>query len=230
MNSAMPATSNAKDKRAREAEEDRALIKLAQAGDLAAFRRLVERHQRRAFSVAVALVRNDDDAREIVQEAFLRAFKSLARFQSDSTFFTWLYRIIANLSVDHARRAGGRTAPFAEQRLANVEVDELDVPFLGRVEGADPLDALRRREIAASLQAAFDALPSYHRAVIVLRELEGLSYEEMAEALGVSKGTVMSRLFHARRKLQRALADCYEEHVGHVDRAAIAEADARSER
>lgn len=230
MNSATPDTSNAKDKRGREAEEDRALIKLAQAGDLAAFRRLVERHQRRAFSVAVALVRNDDDAREIVQEAFLRTFKSLARFQSDSTFFTWLYRIIANLSVDHARRAGGRTALFAEQRLANLDVDELDVPFAGRIEGADPLDALRRREIAASLQTAFDALPSYHRAVIVLRELEGLSYEEMAEALGVSKGTVMSRLFHARRKLQRALADCYEEQIGHGDRGTISEADARSER
>jgi len=230
MNSPPRETSNAKDKRAREAEEDRALIKLAQVGNLAAFRRLVERHQRRAFSVALALVRNDDDAREIVQEAFLRAFKSLARFQNDSTFFTWLYRIIANLSVDHARKVGGRTAPFAEERLANVEVDELDVPFLGRVEGADPLDALRRREIAASLQAAFDTLPSYHRAVIVLRELEGLSYEEMAEALGVSKGTVMSRLFHARRKLQKALADCYEEQVGHGDRSPVSEADARGER
>ncbi len=229
MNSATPETSNAKDLRAREAEEDRALIKLAQVGDLKAFRRLVERHQRRCFSVAVALVHNDDDARDIVQEAFLRAFKGLARFQNDSTFFTWLYRIIANLSVDHARRAGGRGAHLSEERLANVESHEIDVPFLGRLDGADPLDALRRREIAASLQSAFDALPSYHRAVIVLRELEGLSYEEIAEALGVSKGTVMSRLFHARRKLQRALADCYEEQVGHGDRSPISDA-ARGDR
>ncbi len=230
MNSPGVGTSNAKDNRAQEAAEDRALIKLAQQGDLAAFRRLVERHQRRAFAVAVALVRNDDDAREIVQEAFLRAFKGLPRFQSDSTFFTWLYRIVTNLGIDHARRTGGHTAAFQEGRFAATEGEDLEVPFLGRVEGADPLDALRRREIAASLQSAFDALPSYHQAVIVLRELEGLSYEEMAEALGVSKGTVMSRLFHARRKLQRALADCYEEQVGHAARIGISEADAQGER
>jgi len=230
MNSPGGETSNAKDKRAQEAAEDRALIQLAQLGDLAAFRRLVERHQRRAFAVAVALVRNDDDAREIVQEAFLRAFKGLSRFQSDSAFFTWLYRIVTNLSIDHARRARGHTKAFQEDRLGTTEAEELEAPFLGHVDGADPLDALRRREIAARLQSAFDALPSYHQAVIVLRELEGLSYEEMAEALGVSKGTVMSRLFHARRKLQRALADCYEEQVGHASRIGISEADAQGER
>jgi RNA polymerase sigma-70 factor (ECF subfamily) len=85
--------------------------------------------------------------------------------------------------------------------------------MLGRVEGADPAAVVRRTEIAARLQSALDALPSYHRAVIVMREVEGLSYEDMARALGVSKGTIMSRLFHARQKLQRALADCYAEQV-----------------
>ncbi len=234
MNSPGSDTSNAKDPRAREASEDRALIKLAQAGDLEAFRRLVERHQRRAFAVAVSLVRNDDDARELVQEAFLRAFKGLARFQNDSAFFTWLYRILANLSIDLARKAGGNPVPFQgtvqEERLAASEVEDLELPFHGSVDGADPLDILRRREIAARLQAAFDTLPSYHRAVIVLRELEGLSYEEIAEALGVSKGTIMSRLFHARRKLQRALADCYEEQVGRAPGAAAPDSDAGGRR
>jgi RNA polymerase sigma-70 factor (ECF subfamily) len=230
LNSPEAGTSNAKDRRAQEAAEDRALIQLAQLGDLAAFRRLVERHQRRAFAVAVALVRNDDDAREIVQEAFLRAFKGLPRFQRDSTFFTWLYRIIANLGIDHVRRASAHSHAFQEERQGSTEADELEGAFLARVEGADPLDALRRREIAARLQSAFDVLPSYHQAVIVLRELEGLSYEEIAEALGVSKGTVMSRLFHARRKLQKALADCYEEQVGHAARIGISEADAQDER
>jgi RNA polymerase sigma-70 factor (ECF subfamily) len=226
MNSPRSDTSNAKDQRAREASEDRALIKLAQAGDLEAFRRLVERHQRRAFAVAVSLVRNDDDARELVQEAFLRAFKGLARFQNDSAFFTWLYRILANLSIDLARKAGGNPI----ERLAASEIEDLELPFHGSMEGADPLDILRRREIAARLQAAFDTLPSYHRAVIVLRELEGLSYEEIAEALGVSKGTIMSRLFHARRKLQRALADCYEEQVGRAPGAAAPDSDAEGRR
>jgi RNA polymerase sigma-70 factor (ECF subfamily) len=82
------------------------------------------------------------------------------------------------------------------------------------MDGADPIDVVRRREIAARLQTALDALPSYHRAVIVMREIDGLSYEEMAQAMSVSKGTIMSRLFHARQKLQRALADCYKEQIG----------------
>ena len=91
---------------------------------------------------------------------------------------------------------------------------DVDQPFLSRFDGADPVDVVRRREIAARLQTALDALPSYHRAVIVMREIDGLSYDEMAQVMGVSKGTIMSRLFHARQKLQRALADCYAEQVG----------------
>jgi RNA polymerase sigma-70 factor (ECF subfamily) len=93
----------------------------------------------------------------------------------------------------------------------NREIDEADIPLLSRIDGADPLDVLRRAEIRNKLEAALEALPIYHRGVIVMREVEGLSYEEMAEAMGVSKGTIMSRLFHARQKLQRALADCYAE-------------------
>ena len=91
---------------------------------------------------------------------------------------------------------------------------DFDLPFISRMDGADPVDVVRRREIAARLQTALDALPSYHRAVIVMREIDGLSYEEMAQAMSVSKGTIMSRLFHARQKLQRALADCYKEQIG----------------
>ena len=180
---------------------------------MGAFRQLVERHQRRAFAVALGLVRDENDAREIVQDAFLRAFKNLPTFQGSSSFFTWLYRIITNLSIDLMRKPGRQTADFDENRLPAEDNAETDFPMLGRFDGADPADVVRRSEIAARLQAALDALPSYHRAVIVLREVEGLSYEEMAQAMGVSKGTIMSRLFHARQKLQRTLADCYAEQV-----------------
>jgi RNA polymerase sigma-70 factor (ECF subfamily) len=82
---------------------------------------------------------------------------------------------------------------------------------VSRIDGADPVDVMRRREIAARIQAALDALPPIHRGVILMREIEGMSYEEMAQAAGVSKGTIMSRLFHARQKMQCALADCYAE-------------------
>lgn len=214
LNTPGPVASNQKGRREREADEDRVLIEGAQAGDMGAFRRLVERHQRRAFAVAFALVRDENDARDVVQEAFLRVHKSLATFEGGSTFFTWLYRIVTNLSIDLMRKPGRRTSEMDEGRLDLDEGTDLEAPFLGRLEGSDPADGVRRSEIAARLQTALDALPSYHRAVIVMREIDGLSYEEMAQVMSVSKGTIMSRLFHARQKLQRALADCYREQIG----------------
>ena len=208
------ARSNASNRaeRQREAEEDRALVEQAQKGDRAAFRKLVERHQRRAFAIAIGLVRDENDARDIVQEAFLRVYRSLGRFKGGSSFFTWLYRIVPNLAIDLMRKPARREAELCEN--PNISENAEAFPFLARIDGADPLDMVRRREIAERIQTALDALPSYHRAVIIMREVEGMSYQEMAEAMEVSKGTIMSRLFHARQKLQRALADCYREQAG----------------
>ena len=214
LNTRDPAASNIKEARIREAEEDRVFIARAQAGDTAAFRRLVERHQRRAFAIALSLVRDENDARELVQDAFLRVHRSLATFQGGSSFFTWLYRIITNLSIDLLRKPGRQTSALDAGRTDADESAEADFPLLARVDGADPIDVVRRKEIAARVQLALEALPSYHRGVIMMREVEGLSYEEMADAMGVSKGTIMSRLFHARQKLQKALADCYAEQIG----------------
>jgi len=208
--------SNTKLARQKEADEDRVYITRAQAGDREAFRKLVERHQRRAFAIALSLVRDENDARELVQDAFLRVYKGLGSFQGGSSFFTWLYRIITNLSIDLIRKPSHKNTDLDESRLEIEEDQESLFPFLSRVEGADPVDAVRRREIGARLTDALDALPSYHRGVIIMREIEGLSYEEMAQAMGVSKGTIMSRLFHARQKLQKALADCYVEQIGAV--------------
>jgi len=216
LNQRVADASNAKQARIREAEEDRGLIAKAQKGDVAAFRQLVERHQRRAFAIALSLVRDENDARELVQDAFLRVYKGLGAFQGTSSFFTWLYRIITNLSIDLIRKPGRQLAEIDEQRFDGDEGPEADFPLLSKVDGSDPVDVMRRQEIAARLQTALDALPPYHRGVIVMREIEGLSYEEMATAMGVSKGTIMSRLFHARQKLQKALADCYEEQIGKI--------------
>jgi len=198
-----------KEARRREAEEDRELIHRAQKGDKAAFRKLVDRHQRRAFAIAVGLVRDENDARELVQEAFLRVHRGLGSFEGGSSFFTWLYRIVTNLAIDLMRKPGRRDAELSDNHPADEEPS--DFPLVSRIDGADPLDVMRRREIAQRIQTALDALPPYHRGVILMREVEGMSYEEMAQAMGVSKGTIMSRLFHARQKLQKALADCYAE-------------------
>lgn len=195
--------------RRREAEEDREFILRAQKGDQAAFRRLVERHQRRAFAIAMGLVRDENDARELVQDAFLRVYRNLNSFQGGSSFFTWLYRIVTNLAIDLMRKPGRRDVELVEGQA--VPDEAADFPLVSRIDGADPIDVMRRREIATRIQAALEALPPYHRGVILMREVEGMSYEEMAVAMNVSKGTIMSRLFHARQKLQRALADCYAE-------------------
>jgi RNA polymerase sigma-70 factor (ECF subfamily) len=194
------------------------LVDRAQKGDQAAFRELVERHQRRAFAIALGLVRDENDARELVQDAFLRVYRSLDKFQGGSSFFTWLYRIVTNLAIDLMRKPGRKAQELLDSHQPD---DEGELPLVARIDGADPLDVIRRKEIAARIQSALDDLPPYHRGVILMREVEGMSYEEMAQAMGVSKGTIMSRLFHARQKLQRALADCYREHgpAGDVDAA-----------
>ena len=207
-------SAEAKARRSVEAEEDRGYVARAQQGDHAAFRKLVERHQRRGYLLAFQLVRDENDAREIVQDAFIRVHKGLPTFQGDSSFYTWLYRIIKNLAIDLLRKPGRREAEL-DLRTAKADDEEHEeYPLLGRIDGADPIDVIRRKELQVRITAALDALPEYHRGVILLREVDGLSYEEMAVVMGVSKGTIMSRLFHARQKLQKALADCYEERGG----------------
>jgi RNA polymerase sigma-70 factor, ECF subfamily len=198
--------------RQREAEEDRALVERAQQGDRQAFRQLVERHQRRAFAIAIGLVRDENDAREIVQEAFLRVYRSLDRFEGSSSFFTWLFRIVTNLGIDHIRKPARRETELFDNPQVAEDADTFS--FVAHIDGADPADVVRRREIAERIHEALEALPPYHRTVIIMREVEGMSYQEMAEAMSVSKGTIMSRLFHARQKLQKALADCYREQLG----------------
>jgi RNA polymerase sigma-70 factor (ECF subfamily) len=194
--------------REHESEQDRQLIVRAQGGDSGAFRLLVERHQRRVFAIALGLVRDEQDAREIAQEAFLRVHKGLAQFHGGSSFFTWLYRIVTNLSIDLMRKPSRREA---ELHFA-LEIDDNDAALLPPAEN-DPYDAVRRTQLSARINDALEQLPPYHRGVILMREVEGMSYEEMAEAMHVSKGTIMSRLFHARKKLQRALSDCHDEEV-----------------
>jgi RNA polymerase sigma-70 factor (ECF subfamily) len=138
-------------------------------------------------------------------------YRGLDSFEGTSSFFTWLYRIVTNLAIDLMRKPSRReTEPLDHAALD----DNGEGLLLARLDGADPAAVVRRGEIRQRIEAALDELPPYHRGVILMREVEGMSYEEMATAMGVSKGTIMSRLFHARRKLQRALRDCYSEQVG----------------
>lgn len=199
--------------RANARQYDRDLIARAAEGDMRAFEELVTRHQRRANTVAYGIVRNAEDAREITQDAFLRVHRHLKDFEGGSSFSTWLYRIVFNLSIDLIRRrAPGRAVEFEDHTDLTGAPDEW-LPARGEL---DPFTALDRTRLVEVMQRCLDELPPHHRTAIILREVEGLSYEEIAEAMEVPKGTVMSRLFHARRKMQRMLRDQLGEEVPHT--------------
>jgi RNA polymerase sigma-70 factor (ECF subfamily) len=186
-------------------ELDRQLVERAQRGDQAAFRQLFDRYQRRAFSVALGVVKNKQDALDVTQEAFIKVHRHLGSFQGSSSFYTWLYRILMNLAIDHVRKHKNRAVDFDDGIGRDALEVEGDGGMLPRILDGNPARTAERRELSAKLQAALAELPDYHRAVIVLREIDGLSYEEMSKILKVPKGTIMSRLFHARRKMQASL-------------------------
>lgn len=183
------------------------LVRAVRHGDRDAFRVLVERYQRKVTAVALGMVRNPEDALEIAQETFAKAYESLQHFKGDSTFYTWLYRIVVNLAIDFRRRERRRPTVPIEDTPASDETQGYVLPV--RDEGlADPYEQVRAREIGARVLAAIEELTPDHKAVILLREVEGLSYEEISRVMQCSKGTVMSRLHYARKKLQKKLRDC----------------------
>jgi RNA polymerase sigma-70 factor (ECF subfamily) len=182
------------------------LVQRVRTGDREAFRALVERYQRKIAGLALGMVHNRDDALDIVQEAFTKAYQNLERFKGDAAFYTWVYRIAYNLCVDHQRR---------EAKQAEVSLDGDDrgsklPPALQDGPRRDqPFERARDAEIARRVRAAIGDLTPEHRAVILLRELEGLSYAEISQVLECPKGTVMSRLHYARRQLQARLRGLY---------------------
>ncbi|HZZ86318.1 MAG TPA: sigma-70 family RNA polymerase sigma factor [Anaeromyxobacteraceae bacterium] len=188
-----------------EADDD-ALVARAQAGDGEAFRELVVRHQRKVYAVALGIVKDPDQAWDVSQEAFVRVHRHLTEFKGESTFSTWVLRITTHLGIDSVRK---------ERASAKEELDEVrdetlaegGEGILATALGTDPQANALRRELAENMERALAQLPEKHRTILVLREVEGLSYEELAERLGIHKGTVMSRLFHARKKMQALLAD-----------------------
>lgn len=205
MGAELPARARAAEDR----ERDRALVARAQQGDPRAFRELYERYHKRAYAVAFGVLKNKHDALDVVQESFVKVHRHLDGFQGSSSFYTWLYRIVMNLAIDQLRRK--KTArPVEYDDAIDREGALADEHVLPRMLEANPRRAVIRRELMARVEAALATLPDYHRQVIVLREIEGLSYEEMAEVLEVPKGTIMSRLFHARRKMQVELQDFVE--------------------
>ncbi len=193
--------------RKKEAEKDLELVRRCQAGDDAAFGELVGRYQRKVFTIALGMLKTPDDAMDVSQEAFIKIHRYVGSFQGSSSFYTWLYRIVVNLCIDHLRKANRFASGEFDEGTVDRDKVEGERTVLSSNLGNNPSRSLGRKELAEQIQSAVDTLPPYHRAVILMREVEGMSYAEMAKAMKVSKGTIMSRLHHARRKLQRALSD-----------------------
>jgi len=185
--------------------DDLALVERARAGDADAFRALVVRYQRKVYAVALGIVKDPDLAWDVAQDAFVRAHQGLASFKGESAFTTWLFRIASHLAIDAIRK---------EKIGRRDDVDDVDEAalaeggegILATALGSNPQETALRRELADHMTDALAQLPPAHRTILVLREVEGLSYEELAKRLGIPKGTVMSRLFHARKKMQALLA------------------------
>ncbi len=189
---------------------DEQLLALFQRGSQRAFEELYYRHCRKAHALAMNLTRDENDACEVVQEAYVRVLLSWSHFEGQATFFTWLYRIVFNLSIDRLRRSRRKRVP-----LEHVEEAIGDASLLGMsgLYSVDPFEACSTTEANSRIAHAIQSLPRHHRDVIVMREVHGMSYTEMAQALGCSKGTIMSRLFHARQRLQGMLSWLREEGV-----------------
>lgn len=186
-----------------ERNADIELLKAVKAGDATAYRGLVEKYQGRVYSMTYGMVRNREDARDITQDAFVKAYNNLDSFRLESSFYTWLYRIAMNLAIDFIRKRQRHGTTSFEEAIATRDED-------GTISEAhhddDPRRNLERKRLHERIMDALDQLPADQKQVILLRELEGLSYKEIGDVMDIPEGTVMSRLFYARKKLQKVLA------------------------
>src|SRR3954462_6318072 len=188
---------------------DADLVKLCQSGDTEAFDQLVGRYRTRIFGMIYNMVHSEQDAWDLAQDSFFKAWKSIKRFRGRSSFYTWIYRIVMNVTIDWLRKkhVKGAGAEFDDA----IQLKEIDPAYktVPKTE-ALPHETMERDKIRARIEKAIAQLSPEHRAVILMKEIDDMQYHEIAETLGCSIGTVMSRLFYARKKLQTLLRDVYE--------------------
>jgi RNA polymerase sigma-70 factor (ECF subfamily) len=188
---------------------DNELVAAAKAGDRDAFSILVNRYRARVHGMVVNMIRNEADAWDLTQEVFLKAWLALAKFEGRSSFFTWLYRIAHNVTYDWLRKKRPEVSTgFDEEWQSSHLAPEADALLDG---GENPGAGLDRAHLRQALQDAMEKLSPEHRQAMLLKEVQDLKYHEIAEVMQCSIGTVMSRLFYARKKLQEILRPAYDE-------------------
>jgi len=185
---------------------DLELVKRSQRGDMEAFDELVTRYRGKVYAMIVNMIHNEADAWDLTQDAFVKAWKALPRFEARSNFYTWLYRISHNVTYDWLRkkRIQADGTEFDDTvRKDSIEPGAPTAP----ANTSRPDEDAEKSELRVRIEEAIDKLSPDHRQVILLKEVEGLKYQEIADVVGCSIGTVMSRLFYARKKLQSLLSD-----------------------
>ncbi|MBC8002920.1 MAG: sigma-70 family RNA polymerase sigma factor [Opitutaceae bacterium] len=181
---------------------DEGLVKLAQKGDMLAFEELVARHRDKIYARAMSMMRNEEEALDLSQEAWVKGWQRLVQFHGDSSFVTWMTRIVINLCLDQIRKNKRHRAESIEVMDEESGGVERQMPVVT----VNPTEGLERAELRARIDRALGQLSQAHRTVMVLHEFEDLEYKEIAKRMECSIGTVMSRLFYARRKMAALLA------------------------
>ncbi len=186
--------------------DDEHLVRWAQRGDMGAFEELIARHRDKIYSRAYSMVRNEDEALDLSQEAWIKGWQRLKQFHGQSSMVTWMTRIVINLCLDHMRKQKRERAESIEQLEEELGGVERQMPVVV----TNPTERLERSELRQKIDQALAQLSWAHRTSLILHEFEGLEYKLIAKKMGCSIGTVMSRLFYARRKMAVLLAGLKE--------------------
>ena len=183
--------------------EETEMISRCQQGDPEALKEIFNKYHKKVYGIAYGVVRQREEALDIVQEVFIKLFRSIKNFKGRSQFYTYLYRMVMNTAIDHARKAG-------KQFVSSLDEEGSFEPSDTAERGPERM--LLQKELEGRVKLAMDRLPPEQRAALIFRDVEGLSYQEMSEAMGCSIGTVMSRLHYGRRRVQELLKDYVDLH------------------
>lgn len=181
-------------------DQEKILVSRCQKGDLEAYDLLMQKYEKKVYTLCYRMTGNKEDAADLAQESFLKAFRALPSFQGQSSFSTWLFRIVTNTCLDERRKRKRKPQILSLDNPLSTADGEIQIEFAAG--GPDPLQAALEHELQAEIQELLHLLPPKQRAIIIMRDLQGFSYEEMAETLQVNLGTIKSRLSRARSRLR----------------------------